>query len=297
MTTRPTARPSLTCASVVLLAVGGAAGCKAYPTLKNLPLDCSVEDRYELQSIDPFETVGEPGHLWMSGDTPAAVTDFAVEELSDGARCGSSAALVLRARGQNDWGALFGYLGFGPRDASDYEGMSLWVRAPRNTGKNFTLLLDDPNTMNPSPDASPPVANCKLHGPDGGIVDGGTGQAMPVYGPNGEVIGMTGGGTSVPPDQCGNSYAANVIVTTDWRFYTVPFSTFQQGATPNRVPNAQLMETGSVPGNGLIASELLNLVFRMPKEQTMELWIDNLSLYRRRTAGSGSDGGADAPSM
>lgn len=309
-------RPCRTRASLpiagLLLAVGGGSGCKAYPTHEPLPLDCSIENQYDLLLLDTFDTIGV-AQIWSSSDFPDAglpacnEMDFTennvriracVEPIVGEPRCGSTAAAVIRARENNDWGAIGGLNTFGPRDLSMYEGVAFWARAPGPTGKTFTLSLDDWNTADPTPTEPPPAStdsNCTVRQADGGVdgamvpgtIDPGTGM----------VIGGGSVGVAPLPNDCGNSYTTNVVVTEDWRFYTVPFTMFQQALNPNRVPNPALTQAGTVPGNGLLTTQLRNLMFRMPKEQDMDLWLDNLSIYRRRTAGSGSDGGADAPSM
>jgi hypothetical protein len=279
--------------ALLLLALGGAAGsagCSAYSTFKPLPLDCNVESAYDLQVVNSFDTIG-PGAFWMAADIadagtvrsppPYTYVASAVEPISDGPRCGSSAALVIRSERNNDWGSLFGIDIGSPRNASAYDGLSFWARAPGNTTNAFTILFNDPNTALPTVAAD---ARCRDYGVDGGtapVLDG-TGMVIP------------GTVTEAPePDQCGNSYSAVLVVASDWRFYTVPFGAFQQGPTPNRVPNAALMDVGPEPGTALLTSSLLSLTLRMPKAATMELWIDNLSFYRR--AGTGGDAGADAP--
>jgi len=97
-----------------------------------------------------------------------------------------------------------------------------------------------------------------------------------------------------PADACGNAYFLVATVTADWRLYTFPFGMFQQGNMPNRVPNGVFKMVGSVPGTALLTTKLTNFTLRMPKEATVELWIDNLSFYRKKGAATGSDGGADA---
>jgi hypothetical protein len=274
-----------------LLALGGAVGCTAYSTHKDVPLECDVESAYDLQVVDAFETVG-PGAFWMSADVPDAgivqspapytYVASAVEPISDGPRCGSTAALVIRSERNNDWGSLFGINIGTSRDASAFDGLSFWARAAGNTTNAFTILFNDPNTTLPMVAAD---AKCKDYGVDGGtapVLDG-TGMVIP------------GTVTDAPePDQCGNAYAAIQVVTNDWRFYRIPFSAFQQGATPNRVPNSVLTEVGPEPGTALLTSSLLSLTLRMPKAATMELWIDNLSFYRAAT-GTGGDAGTGAP--
>lgn len=304
MSLEHTAGPQLPRAAGLVLCAGlaGAIGCTAYPTLKvAAPLDCSVEDQFEFQSpmVDAFEPGAE--FTWFpSGDANFAPT-VALEMLTDGTRCGSTAALVYRTAHNNDWGSLIGDYAFATaraRDASMYEGLSFWARAPGNTTKSFTVLLGDANTTcggtaDPTtgvcPD--PPGAYCKTYpSPDGGTsvptgtpVDPMTG--MPIYGATMQ---------APPADACGNAYLLVATVTADWRLYTFPFAMFQQGNMPNHVPNAVFTTIGSVPGTTLLTSKLTNFTIRMPREATVELWLDNLTFYRKKGSATGNDGGADA---
>ncbi len=292
-----------TSATVVFLALVGAVACTAYPTFKNLPLACDAEAGYELLTIETRSGDGM-ANLWGSSDTPDASTyvcgdplfrvQTCVEPIPDGPRCGNATALVMRSAGNNDWGSLFGINNFGPRDASAYEGLAFWARAPGNTTKEFTILLGDTNTTCLGMAADGGVcdtqpSNCITYaGADGGTGTGvtdGTGMLLP------------GTISSAPErDQCGNVYSVPRVVTGDWAFYTIPFSAFQQGAMPNRVPNALLTQTGPVPGTALLTGKLLSLGFRMPKAAIMELWLDKVSFYRKAGTGGG-DAGVDAPQM
>jgi hypothetical protein len=291
----------LVCAGGVLSCV---LGCTAYPTLKpNVAIDCTADSAYDLQVVNNFELGGDMMPFYTSGDMTSAPPTEDVEMLPDGPRCNSNAASVFRSVQHNDWGSLFGYNNFGPRDASAYEGVSFWARAPRGTTSSFTILLDDPNTNNgmsttcsvgpatPTDDAGA-AQSCRNYC----TVDAGMGAPVTTY--LDPMTGMAvGGSTSAAPpaDACGNGYMAVQVVTEDWRFYTIPFSKFQQGYMPNRVPNSLLTVTGMVPGTSLRTSALMGFVLRFPKEANAELWFDNLSFYRPKKAGS--DGGADAPRM
>jgi hypothetical protein len=304
-----TPRPSLSRAGVFSLALAGAAlastlGCNAYPTLKPIPPDCSADVGYDFQYVYTFDTVsstnfyGSGDHL--DADVSATPT---VQPLTDGARCGSTTALLLHTDHNNDWGSLFGIYSFGPRDESAYEGLSFWARSPGNTSKGFTVLLDDTNTENL---AMP--ATCALDGGttsppspvDSGTVvcknyctpDGGSGGVSYGYDPStGLVVG--GATTNAPPaDACGNEYYVLAQVTTGWQFYTFPFTAFRQLAEPNRVPNAHFPDREPSPGTHLLTSALMGLTFRMPPESDMNLWLSHLGFYRKKTGG---DGAVDAP--
>ena len=293
--------------SVVGLA--GAIGCTTYPTLKAaVPLDCSVEDPYEFQlpMIDNFETVTIPGMApdgwFVSGDS-LGIPTVDVEALADGTRCGSTAALVFKSQAghtNNDWGSIVGKYSFGTagvHDESMYEGLSFWARAPGNTSKSFTILLGDANTScggTPSPDggacSEPPGAYCRTYSTDGG-------NALPQGTYIDPMTGMAISGTTMqapPPDACGNAYFVVATVTPGWQLYTVPFGKFQQGSMPNRVPNDVFTMVGSVPGTTLLTTKLESFTIRYPREATVELWIDNLTFYRKKGSATGSDGGSDA---
>jgi hypothetical protein len=266
----------------LLLVLAGAAGCDPYPTLKNDPVDCTADDGYEFLTVSNFETVGD-GAFWGSGDsTPDKVVgddadgNAIVRSIPDGPRCDSNAAVVLRAAHNNDWGCLFGSNSVGaPRDASAYDGLSFWARAPGNTTKGFIVLMDDPNTT--VPDASLPHNCTNL-----GSITGGP-QTINVTIDGQSVQASSGATRPTYPEECGNSYSAVMLVTSDWAFYTIPFARFQQTALPNRVPNAVLTQVGTVPGTALLTDQIYTLVIRFPKEATAELWIDNLAFYRKKT--------------
>lgn len=254
-----------------------APACDPYTTLKDVPIDCEADDGYEFLSLNNFDAVDEKV-FWGAGDsTPWKVVgsdpngNALVETISDGPRCDSNAAVVLRTSGNNDWGSLFGLNVLSPRDASAYEGVSFWARAPGNSTKGFMMLLNDPNTATMDAVAS----NC---------IDLGNNQgAAPttVY-VEGQAVSTSGAATRpVLPNECGNGYTATMLVTSEWAFYTVPFGRFQQDPKPNRVPNELLTKVGNVPGTGLLTQELLQLILRMPKEARTELWLDNIAYYRR----------------
>ena len=57
-----------------------------------------------------------------------------------------------------------------------------------------------------------------------------------------------------------------------------------------------LTEKGPLfPLTGLLTNKLMNIVFRMPREATTELWITKLDFYRNKTPGTQGDGSVAAP--
>jgi hypothetical protein len=282
-------------------ALGGALGCNAYPTLKNVPIDCTADSAYEFQYIYTFDTT-DPTNFFGSGDHPSdADATTMPEPITDGARCGSTSALVLHTDHNNDWGSLFGIYSFGPKNAAAYEGLSFWARAPGNTSKGLTILLDDTNTENL---AMPATCSLDAGAPpspvDGGSIvcknycmpDGGTGGVSYTVDQNGQVV-VGGATTNAPPaDACGNQFSVVAQVTAGWQFYTFPFAKFLQLREPNKVPNSHFPDPKASPGTFLLTSALMGLTFRMPPEADMDLWLSHLGFYRKKTGG---DGAVDAP--
>jgi hypothetical protein len=284
-------------AGMLLLGLGGVLVCSPYSTLKDVPIDCTSDDDYDFQYMKSGNTTDTPaddqvssnGNWWGSGDTPpcdggSSRALSTIENIPDGGRCGSNTADVLHSSHYNDWGSLFGYNSFNATGAENYEGISFWARAPGNSTKGFTILLDDDNTVALEGNNY----NCKPLDADAGIQMQGGGSIDPSTGT------IISGSTSAAPlpDQCGNDYSVAMLVTDEWRFYTIPFGEFQQANKPNRVPNAALTNVGNVAGTGLLTSKLRLLLLRVPKEAEMELWIDNLAFYKKKVIRK--DAGADA---
>jgi hypothetical protein len=286
--------------AVVLLALAATAGCAPYATRKVVPVDCTAQNGYVFDSIQSYFSM----YVFTSADmTPNAVMKATVNPIPDGALCGDTMALEAVSTGNNDWGSLFGFYTFPVKHEATMEGVSFWARAPGNTGKAFTLLLDDSNTHDPLVMCPKSIGDAGVAAlvlpppPDSGIActlyctpDGGANAAPPVY------DSMTGApissGTLTSPmaaNACGNQYWVVVEVSNDWRFYTIPFARFSQQRQPNLVgtPNG-LFSPGTTPGTTIVTSAINNVTFRFPKESAQDLWIDRLSFYR---PGVG-DGGA-----
>ena len=274
-------------AAALLLGLGGGAGCSTYATMKNVAPDCpAVEAGYVFGYLpglkDRPDDTASGSNWWGAGDyLPDGGTTRAVptmETMPDGERCGSKTADVLSTSHYNDWGSLFGFSNFvGPlKGDTSWEGIAFWARAPGNTTKGFTLLLDDLNTSNSTTNPG----YCVNYGTSN--TPGQTGPAT-VTGPDGTPVSTSGSATFSPyPEACGNSYSVVMLVTGEWAFYAIPFSKFQQDAKPNRVPNERLTTVGTVPGTALLTDKLTNLIIRFAKEANTELWIDNLAFYKKQ---------------
>ena len=277
--------------SALVLGLGGALGCSSpYPTFKSVPIDCTADSGYDFAYLPGMTNlpVNNPpsgsGSWWGAGDTPppdggTSRAYSTIEEIPDGGRCSSTTADVLHSSYYNDWGSLFGYNNLSATGAEAYEGLSFWARGALNTTKGFTLLLDDDNTASGST-----THNCKSYNVDGGVAGQGTGVVTTTDPGTGATISSSSASRAPYPDECGNEYSVAMLVTDDWRFYTVPFGEFQQASSPNRVPNAVLTETGTAAGTTLLTDRIRYLLLRMPREALAELWISNLGFYKKKVS-------------
>jgi hypothetical protein len=280
MNLQPTSRAQLVGpACVLLLGLGGAVGCSAYPTLKDVSINCSVENQYDFDPSPPSITFACYGD-----STPDASAGVGV----GGGVCGGPSAQVLISSHNDDWGSTCNGSSFGPLDRSSYDGLSFWARAPDNSSKGFTLSLDDANTTVYDPNSTP-GGHCKYYNATDGGIGGSTINAA-VDPATGQVISGSAIASRLP-DECGNnkgnSYTDVVAVTSEWALYTIPWGQFTQAAYPNRVPNSVLTETGNVPGTGLLTDQLYYLAIRPSKEVAFELWIDKLGFYRKKKPDAG----------
>src|SRR6185369_10814010 len=137
-----------------LAALGAGGGCGAYATITNVPVDCLVENAYELEMTADAEQLSavDLSMVYNAGDTSAgAKITTTIETIPEGKLCGASKALEITAHHYDDWGALAGFYGFTAgmtyRDESAFEGLSYWARAPGPTGKGYTIELNDANTF------------------------------------------------------------------------------------------------------------------------------------------------------
>lgn len=281
---------------MLLFSLGGMIVCSKYPTYraKIAPANCAAEQGFEFGVLDAFDSL----RWWSSADyTPdggstspyIASAQVNVQTIPEGALCKQyTSAGVYQASHNNDWGCIYGFWAFNdinqsvPLDASEWEGLSFWAKAPGPTNKGFTILLDDNNTA-----AGAVGSFCRSYTTDGGVAAGGGSGETLLNPATGTSTGASSAMRSPYPDECGNGYFTTVLVTGDWAFYTIPFSSFHQNATPNRVPNA-VFKAGNVPGTGLLTDQLRLMTLRMSKEAEMNLWLANLAFYRKARGDAGA---------
>lgn len=259
-----------------LTAISVALGCGSPIPERSLEVDCSADEGYEYLTLQPMQRVAtamdpQAGSWFGFGDdTPGGVSLVELIEIPEG-RCDSTDALVLTVNGRTDWGAGFGEYATAqaPVDASEYEGVSFWARATGyGTSTGFLLTLQDRNTYAVEPDPlAPPEAAPDPNGPVCTVPD--AEDAVEAYVVNEAGMLVPVGGELPGPDDCGNGFVRVVTAQRHWTLHRLPFESFQQQALPNRKPG------------GFDKSALYQFAINIPKDSNIELWIDDLGIYRR----------------
>jgi hypothetical protein len=263
-----------------------ATGCSAEAPRPAVAVDCSAADAYELDVKRNFEgqstwfgsgdstnadsfKVSEPSGACVAGGsagsaatggTPTPGVSATLESTGDLGRCGSQQALVLRTTGHSDWGSLFGDydLHNAPWDGTGYDGIALWARK-QGGDPALTLALD---TWQTSAEGATPQAGEEICKPDCNA-----GSGTQVVDAAGNILSQS---YVSPPGTCGNSFQRVLQVTEQWQLYLLPFSSFYQDLKPNMSPN------------GLNPRHINGMTFRASKEATLEIWIDDVALYKRK---------------
>ncbi len=268
--------------AALLLAALPLTACSGGPAGEVEGIDCSVEDDYEFRIILPLELDTADLYWYGYGDsTPGAqrLDEPPTVPIPEGPRCNSSGALRLLTTGHKDWGAGYGEwatasvlsdgmvadpdpaamagatIGTGV-DVREYDGISFWARAAGDgMSRGFMMTIQDRNTH-------PNGMVCREAGE--AEIAAGThtvneaGMTVPI-------------GAALPgPEDCGNGFMAVVTGYPQWHLHTIPFEAFIQTAQPNRVPA------------GVDRSGLFQFTINIPKDTNIDLWIDDLGVYRRR---------------
>jgi hypothetical protein len=235
--------------------LAAALGCSSSLPERSIEPDCAAAERYQLQTYQPLE--GATASWFNFGDdTPGATDAFEMRELEP-PRCDSAWALVLTAEGHDDWGAGFGeyQTAMAPIDASEFHGVAFWARAT-GPSRSFTLTLQDRYTHPDGMVCTEPATEDVV---DGAYTYNEVGMLVPV------------GGELASPEDCGNGYVAVVSAPRAWTLIRIPFESFRQEALPNLRPE------------GLDTSALYQFSINVPKDSDLELWIDDLGIYRNPT--------------
>ena len=205
---------------------------------------------------------------WFSyGDvTPGATNSVGLQPIPGG-RCESTTALVITSQGHHDWGSGFGeyQTAMAPVDATGYDGISFWARTEGyGTSSGFLLTINDRNTSPAGMVCVEPVTEDLVSG-------------SYTYNQQGMIVPI---GTRLPgAGDCGNSFQRAMFAHREWYLHRVPFASLQQTSNPNRSPT------------GIDRSGLYSFGLNVPKDSNLDLWIDDLGLYRQRAP----NGAAPAP--
>jgi len=238
--------------------------CSGGPARLPPEVDCSVEDDYELNILQPLE--GTTASWFSYGDvTPGAIRTVGLQPIPGG-RCESTAALVITSRGHHDWGSGFGeyQTAMAPVDATGYDGISFWARAEGyGTSSGFLLTVNDRNTSPAGMVCVEPMTEDLLNG-------------SYTYNQGGMIV--PAGSRLRGEHDCGNSFQRAVFAHREWYLHRLPFESFVQTADPNRSPT------------GIDRTGLYSFGLNVPKDSNLDLWIDDLGLYRQRAP----DGAAPA---
>lgn len=257
-------------ALLAVLSACALAACSSNIDPRTVEVDCSINDEYDFNILQPME--GTMASWFAFGDAiPDATEALTVAPIPEG-RCESTAALVLSARGHTDWGAGFGeyQTPAAPVDATGYDGISFWARAPvPHTSLGFMLTVQDRDTHPDGMVCVEPIVDVA----NGAYTYNEAGMIVPV------------GGELPSALDCGNGFQRVVRVTRDWQLYLLPFESFQQQAQPNRIPS------------GLDRSGIYQFAVNIPKDSIVELWIDDLGVYRRRAEGPEPEGSVDTAAV
>jgi hypothetical protein len=253
------------------------------------PYTVSIYETYELN--DPNTSYFAP--WYAAGDfTPGATITVADDagtipatRIEGNGRCGSQYALLLESHGHHDWGSTFGDYRIGtysgpvpPLDVSQYEGITFWARDP-----GYTSRYDGPTTK------SIVLNLIDVHGTPGTASVDGTLCTNYILdgGPTNIQVGTGTGSTPTgsmpvspivyPANACNNAqFVLPIVLTDEWQLYTFPFSAFKQNALPNREPT------------GLDVTQLMSFTISVPKEEQLELWIDDFGFYRTNAQDGGT---------
>jgi hypothetical protein len=226
------------------------------------------------------EPNGDCASAWVESIEPFCAPDAPAEGL--GNEIPHEQALVIRYGKHDSWGGrysnwnwfgtpqstrLLDVLGEGAGDAQDYEGIALWAKAGPASDRFTYVLLDDASSADhEGGNCVEPVATI-----EGADAD----QQQVIVSSDPNVDTSTSAPQGAVPDEshCNNSYRQLMQVSDRWELHLLPFEDFYQ----DKLPNHQSQGIGTM---------LHKLSFEFSRGNSMELWIDQIMLYRRRPESS-----------
>jgi hypothetical protein len=211
---------------------GECAGGELFQKLKPLVRDALVEADQLQEDLAVCRVVCDPTQA------PAAMTKpFPGAEIPGG-RCGSQKGVHVRL---NRWIHREGTLGrqFSPTtplDASDYEGVSFWMRSVPGARSTFRISVPDAFTDEKSEVDGEPV--CTFINPK-----------------------------ELTDNAC-DKFGRYFLTTSDWQFFTVPFSEMRQNGFGKQAPFFDI-------------ANVMGLAFEY-KQGRWDYWIDDIGFYRKK---------------
>jgi len=290
---------SLSCAGLVLAVFAlSANGCGGTDEGRPSPSDpserepedpCVGHEDLEFLSIDDFEegiartfNAGNDGNNLdnVRGQIiPFEESAPLTERLPGEGRCGESLyALRYQAEGICQWASISANLDM-MNDASEWEGIALWVRrvpvpgVAEPTGRGVRVGIRDLFTVESTgadekycgsaATEENPEANRET-----AAADRSTCPTSPPCPTLGEV------GADHPEKLCCDPFGLSVGLTDDWHLWTVPFAEMTQGGY------------GRIRPEGLQVSRLVRLELALGPGN-YDFWIDDVAFYRHRAGSSG----------
>lgn len=261
------------------------AACGAPEPRPELRVDCQAADeQFEFRVLHTFDLDADVAWFGVTDKTPGAEVGVdnpdtptidhnpVVEEIEDvpeqgpqeEGRCGHTSAGVFRARGFSDWGAFFAdYSTVNQQIGEVYEGISFWARTASASDRSFFFVVDNAWTA--------VVVDAQAE--DAMFTEEELAQNLcvpEIKDEDGDDSGEYPPGTD-PAETCGNQFSQAVTTTAHWQLFTLPFSEFvQDRARPNVRPE------GLDP-----TVKLVRLSVRFAVETDIELYMDEVGLYRR----------------
>lgn len=290
--------------SLVALVLSLSSACGNNDRLPALPVDCSIEEKYEFSNISNFTgtesgwfryadpTPGGTPNIIRGSTDPATGSNVPVTDIEPPGRCGDTRMIKLEVQGKNFWGAGFGDWAHNHlanrADGTGYEGISFWARSPVYAEKQFLFNVDDSRTILLTPDA--PDAGLPVPAtPDDEDLDGdgyvGPGdiarETRCRIPPPPDIAEVTcyKGGIDAPPssavrvpekNECGNEFHTRITTTEQWQLFTIPWKELVQWPCPNRLDG------------GIDETDIAKFEIILMQGMHYEIWLDNIAFYRAR---------------
>lgn len=284
-------------------------GCSSDKPKAALPLDCSAGDGYEFFGADGLASASTQRYIYdfevgdtawyQAGDctggrwdpnsdggacvvnpsTASPIIGDIPGATIDGGRCGSFRSALIESYGHNDWGSMYASWDLTgqrpPANGTGSDGIAFWARNPDRSGHatgvtNKTIWFEVGDwrqvvAQNTVPAYPPPGDFRCVPAPITTSTSG--------YTDTGQVTTTT----RIPePDECGNLFKRPVLTSNEWHLYLLPWTSFFQETTPNRNPD------------GIDTRDIRILQVNIPIGSTVELWLDDISFYRKRQGDAGN---------